>query len=61
MRQSERVKLHFGPYRTPRYRLGQKVVCEARGDVTIVGTTDGKIPWPIGQRGRAKSLVLYGD
>lgn len=61
MRQSERVKLNFGPYRTPRYRLGQKVVCEAPGELTIVGTTDGKIPWPIGKRGRAKSLVLYGD
>jgi hypothetical protein len=31
-----RHKLHFGPYRTPRFKYDAKVECEARGEVTIV-------------------------
>jgi len=54
-----RYKLHFGPYQPPRFRLGQIVMCEARGQVRIVKVSNGRIPWPIGQRGRAQSLVLY--
>ena len=49
----DRYKLHFGAYRTPRYTLGAKVECQARGDVTIVGTTDARIPWPVGKTSRA--------
>ena len=54
-----RHKLHFGPYRTPRFRLGQQVEDLRRGLVRIVGVSDGPIQWPIGQIKRAKSLVLY--
>lgn len=54
-----RFELHFGPYCTPRFRMGQKVIDEVRGEVTIVGITDGKIPWPIGKLGAAKSFVVY--
>ncbi|HQR44272.1 MAG TPA: NUMOD3 domain-containing DNA-binding protein [Gemmatales bacterium] len=61
MRDSDRFQLRFGPYRTPRYRKGQVVICSARGQVTIVGTSDGKMPWPVGKTHRAKSLVLYKD
>ena len=32
----DRHKLHFGPFRTPRFKYGAKVKCEARGDVTIL-------------------------
>lgn len=32
---------------------------EVRGEVTIVGITDGKIPWPIGKTKRAKALVIF--
>lgn len=57
-------RLYFGPYSTPRYRIGQAVHCERFGDVVIVGTSNGRIAWPLGRRrgsgGRA-SLVLYGD
>jgi hypothetical protein len=49
----------LGTYRTPRFRYGQTVLCEVRGEVTVVGLTDGPIPWPIGKRGRAKTLVVY--
>src|SRR5262245_55950447 len=54
-----RHRLHFGPYATPRFRLGQRVEDERRGLVCFVGIRDGPIPWPIGQTLRAKSLVLY--
>lgn len=60
MLRSIRHKLH-GTYSTPRYRLGQRVECEARGTVQIVGTSAGRIPWPIGRKGRSVSLVIYGD
>lgn len=59
-----RPRLYFGPYFTPRYRIGHAVHCERFGEVVIVGTSSGRIPWPLGRkpgsRGRA-SLVLYGD
>ena len=57
-------KLYFGPYETPRYRIGQSVLCERFGYVEIVGTSSGRIPWPLGRRPgtRARaSLVLFGD
>jgi len=50
----------IGRYTTPRFRYGARVVCQARGEVEIVGLTDGPIPWPIGKRGRHKAIVLYG-
>ncbi len=56
-----RYKLHFGPYQTPRFKLGQVVICEARGQVRIAKISQGRIPWPVGQKGRAQSLVLYRD
>jgi len=63
MRQSDRVKLHFGPYRTPFVRLGNRLMCVLRGELLIVGVTAGRIPWPIGQAGRNRnrSIVLCGD
>jgi len=45
MKQSDRFKLYFGPYKTPRFKYGKKVWCEYRGWVRIVGLTDGQIPW----------------
>ena len=60
MRIEDRFRLHFGPYRTPRFQLGKVVEDEWRGDVRIVGISNGRIPWPIGQTTRAKSLVVYG-
>jgi NUMOD3 motif len=56
-----RHKLHFGPYRTPRFKYGAKVECQARGDVMIVRLTAGRIPWPVGKTHRATSMVVYAD
>jgi hypothetical protein len=45
---ADRLKLLFGPYRTPRVRLGRVLTCEARGaDVIVVGYSDAPIPWPV--------------
>jgi hypothetical protein len=61
MLDSQRFKLRFGPYRTPRFKYGAKVMDEIRGQVVIVGVHDGPIPWPIGKRGRSRALILYGE
>jgi hypothetical protein len=52
--------LLFGPYRTPVFKYGDVVICDARGQVEIVGLSGGRISWSIGTRGRAKALVLCG-
>jgi hypothetical protein len=46
MRQFDRVKLFFGPYRTPRFKLGTKVDCATRGEMVTVGLSDGRIQSP---------------
>src|SRR5262245_29368698 len=56
-----RHQLHFGPYRSPRFRCGEKVLCDARGEVTIRRLSDGRIPWPVGIRVKGPGLVLYKD
>jgi hypothetical protein len=58
-----RYNVRFGPYRTPRYCHGSIVACEMQGDVRIVGTSNGRIPWPVATRpGRGgRSFVLYRD
>jgi hypothetical protein len=54
-------QLLFGPYRAPRFKVGQTVTCAICGEIEIVGLTDGRIPWPIGKRGRHKSIILFGS
>lgn len=59
----DNTALIAGPYRTPRFRLGDVVTDEARDrEVVIVGLSDARIPWPIGKpKGvRARSLVVFG-
>jgi hypothetical protein len=45
VRHAARYKLLFGPYATPRFRVGQTVHCEVRGKVTICSMSDALIPW----------------
>jgi hypothetical protein len=47
MNDTGRFKLLHGPYRTPRFRYGAKVLCEVRGEVTICDLTEARIPWPV--------------
>jgi hypothetical protein len=59
MDDAERFRL-LGKYRTPRFRIDRKVLCEVRGEVTITGMTDAPIPCPVGKRGQGRhSLVVY--
>lgn len=65
MKDEDRYKLYFGPYKTPRFKYGQKVWCEFRGWTKIVGLSDGKIPWPIGRpttpnSGRDSLIIFQG-
>src|SRR4051794_27994816 len=60
MTDAERFRL-LQSYRTPRFRLGQVVMCEVRGEVIVCGLADARIPWPVGKRGRAKALIVYRD
>jgi hypothetical protein len=65
MTDADRCKLHFGPYRTPRFRYGGTLRCELRGELVVTGLTDALVPWPLGRRPgrneRARSLILTGD
>src|SRR5262249_19146465 len=60
MTDDDRFRLLFGPYVAPAFRYDDIVFCEVRGEVTIVGLSSGRIPWPIGKRGRSKSFAVYG-
>jgi hypothetical protein len=44
MDDAERFRL-LGKYRTPRFHIGQKVICEIRGEMTITGITEAAILW----------------
>jgi hypothetical protein len=55
---SVRYKLLFGPYRAPRLKRGSVVEDRIRGEVTVVGLTDARIPWPIGRRGKFRALLV---
>jgi hypothetical protein len=59
----DRFKLLFGPYKAPPLRFGDVVQCEARGEVVVVGLSNGRIPWPVGRRKgtSARGPVLFAD
>jgi hypothetical protein len=60
MRDTDRIKLLHGPYHAPRCRVGRRLTCEVRGEVVVCGLTDARIPWPVGKKDRARSLVVCG-
>src|SRR5262249_55624629 len=53
-------KLHFGPYRMPRCRVGGRPTCAARGAVVVRAISDGRIPWPLTKAGKHLVLVVCG-
>src|SRR4051794_41780355 len=55
-----RRALRHGRDRPPRCRPGRVLLCDVRGEVVVCGVTDGRIPWPVGKRGRARLLVVTG-
>jgi hypothetical protein len=58
MDDAERFRL-LGTYRTPRFRIGQRVRCLVRGEVIITGMTHAPMPWPIGKVRQGRALVVY--
>src|SRR5687767_10817571 len=54
------TRLRFGPYRMPRFAIGEQVECLARGKVRIVGISDAPVQWPLGAVAGGKSPVLFG-
>ena len=62
MMDSERYKLLYGPYTPPKYRLGDKLLCEYRDrELTVRAITDGLIQWPSAFRGKLLSPIVCGD
>jgi hypothetical protein len=59
MNDADRFKLLFGPYQAPRCRVGQRVRCQVRGEVRIVGLSDAPIPWPVCKAGKWLVPVVY--
>jgi hypothetical protein len=53
------ASLRYGPYLTPVVAVGVIVECEARGLVTVVGISDGPIPWPVGERDGQQQLIVF--
>lgn len=62
MKDSQRFRLRFGKYGTPKFEYDDIVFDEAHGEVRIVGLTDAPIPRPIGQplnNTNARVVVLF--
>jgi hypothetical protein len=58
---ADRFRL-FGKYRTPRFRIGQRVRCQVRGEMVFTSMSDAPIPWPVGKCGPGRhSLIVYKD
>jgi hypothetical protein len=55
---ADRFRL-LSKYRTPRYRIGQKVRCQVRGKVVIVALSAAPIPWPLCQASGWLVPVVY--
>jgi hypothetical protein len=62
MLEQERVKLLFGPYRTPKCKVGRCLRCAMRGKVTVAGLSDAPDPMAIARlwsnRGASPSRTL---
>jgi hypothetical protein len=58
----ERYKLLFGPYRSPRCRVGKRLRCVVRGDLVVRGISDAPILWPQAKGlGGKMHLIVCGD
>jgi DNA-binding XRE family transcriptional regulator len=60
MRDADRLKLLYGPYRPPKVHRGSSLFCEIRGTVIVGGFRDGEIPWPWAKQ-MGRPAILCGD
>jgi hypothetical protein len=59
---AENTRLLYGPYRSPKCRVGWSLECEARGRTVIVaGISDAPIQWPFARKRGNRSLILCGN
>ncbi|MBV9469610.1 MAG: helix-turn-helix transcriptional regulator [Abitibacteriaceae bacterium] len=61
MKDEERYKLLFGPYKSPKVQIGDQMVDEIRGPVVVGTWSKGKIPWPCIRTAGRSAFVLTGD
>src|SRR5271157_3784523 len=62
MHDSDRFKLHHGPYFPPECRIGDRLPCQYRGrEVVVGGMTDAPIQWPYAKKQGHHSCVVCGD
>jgi len=60
MNEADRFHL-LGTYRTPRFKYGDVATCAIRGQVKIVGLSNGRIQWPKCRSGkRSRAIIVYG-
>jgi hypothetical protein len=64
MEDAGRFCLHFGPYRTPKCKVGKLLQCVVRGEKKVIALSDAPIPWPMTQHDAGYGrpyLILCGD
>lgn len=61
MCQSDRVKLHFGTYKRPLFKVGQEVRCSIYGKMVIAGVSKSLITWPQCRPHIRHALIIYND
>jgi hypothetical protein len=53
--------LRFGPYRQPRYKIGDKLDCDYAGTLRIVAISDAPVQWPLGVVRGHRIPILCGE
>lgn len=61
MDDANRFRLLYGPYRQPRYTLGDKLFCVLRGWVKVTRVSDALIPWPMTTKQGGKPSLIVCD
>lgn len=60
MNEEERFRLHFGPYKPPRIKVGDEVECAVRGFVIVAGWTEAPLTWPY-HRASYHPPIVFGS
>ena len=56
------MRSFYGPYKSPKFRLGDKMPCEHRGREVVVGSiSEANIQWPVHEGRGPRSPILCGD
>lgn len=61
MKDEERYKLLFGPYKSPKVKIGDEMTDAIRGPVVVGTWSKGRIPWPCIRTAGRSAFVLTGD